>query len=111
MEPLLKRNRHTLPVLRDARPARRRAILATLTPHEVRDLCEIVLNAIASDGACPLDATQAARCRRHKATLRAIAFRKRRDWRAGRQLIQRGGGAWLVPVLTSLLSAAAGLFT
>jgi len=110
MDSLLKRNSRLLQLLKDARPLRRRALLATLTASEVRDLCEIVLNAISPQGACPLDGAQAARCRRHKTVLRTLAFRKRGGWREKRRLIQRGGGAWLVPVLSSLLSTVAGLF-
>lgn len=110
MEALLKRNRHTLALLKDAGPTRRRAILATLTPREVIDICEIVLNTISPDGAFPLPAERAASCRRHRATLRKLAFNKRQAWRVKRRLIQRGGGAWLVPILTTLLSGVADLF-
>lgn len=97
------KNNALLQVLLQAKRTRLRGLLQTLTKAEVDTICELVLNSISSDGGCPLTATVAKQCSRHKRTLRQLAFNKKLGWKKRKAIInQRGGAAWLIPILSSV---------
>ncbi|KAK3910759.1 Transcription factor E4F1, partial [Frankliniella fusca] len=101
------RNSHLFSVLCTASPARRVALLRTLTREEVLAVCEVILNAISKEGGCPLGAGEARKCERYKGLLRDLAYSKKIGWKGKKKLIvQKGRGAWLVPVLSALLAFA-----
>ncbi|KAK3917844.1 23S rRNA (uracil(1939)-C(5))-methyltransferase [Frankliniella fusca] len=99
------RNKHLFTVLCTASPARRVALLRTLSREEVLAVCEVILNAISKEGGCPLGAGEARKCERYKGLLRDLAYSKKIGWKGKKKLIvQKGRGAWLVPVLSALLA-------
>ncbi len=105
MTSILKQNKHLFSVLCTASPVRRVALLRTLSREEVLAVCEVILNAISKEGGCSLGAGEAEKCVRYKGLLRDLAYSKKIGWKKKKKLIvQKGRGAWLVPVLSALLA-------
>lgn len=120
----LKRYQHHLHVLRDGTPNLRKALLAQADKELIIALVEICINILNGNIQLPPRAIE--NLRKYKSTIRALASRgvkssgknqhgggsmnkRLSDLKVKRQLlVQRGGGAFLTTLLTSVLAGVVG---
>jgi len=104
MSEALQEHRDFLSVLKKSNDKVRRVILENADCKLVNCLCEVAFNTLR--GAVPLSKLEKKRLVPHKNTLRILS-RKKLAWRKRRKILAKKGGAFIFPIIASLLG---GLF-
>ncbi len=81
-------------------PKERKALLKVLDTKRVRSICECAHNLLCGN-IQPCDKSRLGKLRKHKATLRRLAKRGESWIKKRRYLVQKGGAAFLLPLLLS----------
>jgi len=105
MSSAVQAHKDYLTVLKKSNDKVRRAILENADCKLVNCLCEVALNTL--HGAIPLTKAQKKRLVPHKNTLRLLS-KKKLAWRKRRKILAKKGGAFIFPIIASLLGGLLG---